>query len=169
MRKVTAVVVVPALMLTLSAAWADNVATTDEMHQDDGANRTLRQVPQSHMFDGINLTEQQRQQLRDLMQQARHDGSPISINDLERLHELIIADKFDEAAYKAQAEKISQAEVARQIEMARVRNQMYHLLTPQQQNVLEQKHQQRFEEMRRLTNMQQASPLQAASSTDSTQ
>lgn len=169
MRKVTAVVVVPALILTLSTAWADNIATTDEMHQDDGANRTLRQVPQSHMFDGINLTEQQRQQLRDLMQQARHDRSPISINDLEKLHELIIADKFDEAAYRAQAEKIAQADVARQIEMARVRNQMYHLLTPQQQDVLQQKHQQRFNEMRRLTNMQHASSLQSLSRTGSTQ
>lgn len=167
MRKVTAVVVVPALMLSLSAAWSVNATTTDEMHQDDQANRPVRQVPQSHMFDGINLTEQQRQQLRDLMQQARHDRSPISINDLEQLHELIIAEKFDEAAYQAQAEKIAQAEVARQVEMARIRNQMYHLLTPQQQAVLQQKHQQRLQELRRLTNMQVSSPLQAASSTGS--
>lgn len=168
MRKVTAVVVVPALMLSLSTAWAGNTATTDEMHQDHGTNHALRQVPQSHMFDGINLTEQQRQQMRDLMQQARHDRSLISINDLEQLHELIIADKFDDAAYEAQAEKIAQAEVARQVEMARIRNQMYHLLTPQQQNVLQQKHQQRLDELRRLTNMQLSSPLQAASSTGST-
>ena len=167
MRKVTAVVVVPALMLTLSAAWSVNATTTDEMHQDDQANRASKPVPQSHMFDGINLTEQQRQQLRDLMQQARHDRSPISINDLEQLHELIIAEKFDEAAYQAQAEKIAQAEVARQVEMARIRNQMYHLLTPQQQTVLEQRHQQRLDELRRLTNMQLSSPLQAARSTDS--
>jgi len=164
MRKVTAVVVVPALMLSLSAAWSVNATTTDEMHQDDQANRPVRQVPQSHMFDGINLTEQQRQQLRDLMQQARHDRSPISINDLEQLHELIIAEKFDEAAYQAQAEKIAQAEVARQVEMARIRN---HLLTPHQQAVLQQKHQQRLQELRRLTNMQLSSPLQAASSTGS--
>jgi len=101
------------------------------------------------------------------MQQARHDRSPISINDLEQLHELIIAEKFDEAAYQAQAEKIAQAEVARQVEMARIRNQMYHLLTPQQQAVLQQKHQQRLQELRRLTNMQLSSPLQAASSTGS--
>ena len=101
------------------------------------------------------------------MQQARHDRSPISINDLEQLHELIIADKFDQAAYEAQVEKIAQAEVGRQVEMARVRNQMYHLLTPQQQAVLEQKHQQRINELRQLTNSQQASPLQAVRNTSS--
>jgi len=167
MRRVTAVVVVPALVLTLSTAWAANVTTNDEMHHNDGANGQLRLVPQSHMFDGINLTEQQRQQLRDLMQQTRHDRSPISINDLEQLHDLIIAEKFDQAAYQAQAEKIAQAEVARQVEMAKVRNQMYHLLTPQQQAVLQQKHQQRIEEMRRLTNMQSSSPLQAVRNTSS--
>ncbi|KGT95450.1 periplasmic repressor CpxP [Erwinia typographi] len=169
MRKVTAVVVVPALILSFSAAWAAEVTTTDEMHQDNAATRSMTQIPQSHMFDGINLTEQQRQQMRDLMQQARHERSPISINDLEQLHELIIADKFDETAYKAQLNRIAQAEVARQVEMARVRNQMYHLLTPAQQDVLNQKHQQRMSEMRKLTNMQQASSLQAVSSTGSNQ
>ncbi|CCG85476.1 cell-envelope stress modulator CpxP [Erwinia piriflorinigrans] len=168
MRKVTAVVVVPALIYILFAAWFANAATTEETHQDDGANRTLRQFPQNHMFDGISLTEQQRQQMRDLMQQGRHDRSPISINDLEKLHELIIADKFDQVAYEAQAKKIAQAEVVRQVEMARVRNQMYHLLTPQQQGILNKKHQQRLDELRRLTNMQLSSPLQAASSSDRT-
>ncbi|WLS78833.1 cell-envelope stress modulator CpxP [Erwinia pyri] len=169
MRKVTAVVVVPALILSFSAAWAAEVTTTDEMHQDNAAPRSMAQIPQSHMFDGINLTEQQRQQMRDLMQQARHESSPISINDLEQLHELIIADKFDETSYKAQLNRIAQAEVARQVEMARVRNQMYHLLTPAQQDVLNEKHQQRMHEMRELTNMQQASSLQAVSSTGSNQ
>ena len=169
MRKVTAVVVVPALILSFSAACAAEVTTTDEMHHDNAATRSMAQIPQSHMFDGINLTEQQRQQMRDLMQQARHERSPISINDLEELHELIIADKFDETAYKSELERIAQAEVARQIEMARVRNQMYHLLTPAQQDVLNEKHQQRMNEMRKLTNMQQASSLQAVSSTGSNQ
>lgn len=167
MRRVTAVVVVSALVLSLSTAWAANVTTNDEMHHNDGLSSQLRLVPQSHMFDGINLTEQQRQQLRDLMQQARHDRSSISINDLEQLHELIIAEKFDQAAYQAQAEKIAQAEVARQVEMARIRNQMYHLLTPQQQAVLQQKHAQRIDKMREQMNAQQPLSLQAGRSTSS--
>lgn len=169
MRKVTAVVVVPALMFCFSAAWAANVTTTDEMHHSDAASGSMTQIPQSHMFDGINLTEEQRQQMRDLMQQTRHQRSPISINDLDQLHDLIIAEKFDEAAYKAQLERIKQAEIARQVSMARVRNQMYHLLTPAQQAVLNEKHQQRLNEMRELTNMQQSSSLQAVSSTGSNQ
>jgi len=164
MRNVTAVVAVPALILSFSAAWAADVTTTDEMHQEDAAPRSMTQVPQTHMFDGINLTEQQRQQMRDLMQQARHERSPISINDLEQLHELIIAEKFDETAYKAKLGSIAQAEVAWQVDMARVRNQMYHLLTPGQQGVLNQKHQQRMNQMRQLTDMHPSSSLHAVSS-----
>ncbi len=166
MRKVTAVVVVPALILSFSAAWAAEVTTNDERHQDDVALRSMTQIPQSHMFDGINLTEQQRQQMRDLMQQARHERSSISINDLEQLHEMIIADKFNEADYKARLNRIAQEEVTRQVGMARVRNQMYHLLTPTQQDVLKQKHQQRMSEMRKLAQLQQASSLQTVSHPD---
>ncbi|WP_147200347.1 cell-envelope stress modulator CpxP [Pantoea sp. MBD-2R] len=169
MRKVTAVVVVPALILSFSAAWAAEVTTNDEMHQDGAALRSMTQIPQSHMFDGINLTEQQRQQMRDLMQQARHERSSISINDLEQLHEMIIADKFNETDYKARLDRIAKEEVTRQVEMARVRNQMYHLLTPAQQDVLKQKHQQRMSEMRKLAQMQQAVSLQAVSSPESKQ
>ncbi|MFS2225252.1 cell-envelope stress modulator CpxP [Pantoea sp. B65] len=171
MRNLTAVVIVSAMVVSFSSAWAADVTTIDEMHQDDDGltNRSMTQNSQSHMFDGINLTEQQRQQMRDLMQQARHERSPISISDLETMHDLVIADKFNETAVKALAEKLAQAQVARQVEMARVRNQMYHLLTPGQQDVLEKQHQQRMDEMRKLTNMQQSAPLQAVSSTGSNQ
>ncbi|WNN44220.1 MULTISPECIES: cell-envelope stress modulator CpxP [Winslowiella] len=171
MRNLSAVVMALAMVVSLSSAWAADVTTIDEMHQqDDGlTNRSMAQNSQTHMFDGINLTEQQRQQMRDLMQQARHERSPISLSDLETMHDLVIAEKFNETAVKAQAEKLAQAQVARQVEMARVRNQMYHLLTPEQQDVLQKRHQQRMSELRRLTNMQQASPLQAVRSTGSNQ
>ncbi|QKJ89034.1 Periplasmic repressor CpxP [Paramixta manurensis] len=170
MRKVTAVVIASAMGISFSTAWAADATTIDEMHQSGGLTTgSMTQNPQSHMFDGINLTERQRQQMRDLMQQARHERSPVSLNDLETMHDLIVADKFDEAAVRAQAEKVAQAQVARQVEMARVRNQMYHLLTPDQQAVLQQKHQQRMNAMRELTDMQQVSSLQAVSSNGSTQ
>jgi len=168
MRRATAVVAVSALVLTFSTAWAADVTTNVEMHHNDGVNSQIGLAPQNQMFDGISLTERQRQQLRDLMQQVRHDHSPISINDLERLHELIIADKFDQAAYQAQVEKIAQAEVARQVEIARIRNQMYQLLTPSQQAALQEKYQQRLDALRSASNTQQDSTLQAARSTSNT-
>ena len=44
------------------------------------------------------------------------------------MHKLITADKFDEEAVRAQAEKMSKDQIDRQVEMAKVRNQMFNLL-----------------------------------------
>jgi len=55
---------------------------------------------------------------------------------------------------RAQADKMAQEQVARQVEMAKVRNQMFHLLTPEQQAVLNQKHQQRMDQLREVARMQ---------------
>ncbi len=45
-------------------------------------------------------------------------------------------------------------QIARQVEMAKVRNQTYRLLTPEQQAVLNEKHQQRMEQLRDVTQWQ---------------
>lgn len=107
-------------------------------------------IQDSHysMFDGVKLTEQQRQQLRDLMSLASRDTPRINISEMERLHTLVTAKTFDEAAIREQTEKMAQEQVARQVEMARVRNQMYNLLTPEQQQILEQKHLQRINDLK---------------------
>ena len=142
-----------------SQATAD--VTGDNWHPSDGLTQ---RSSQSNMFDGISLTEHQRQQLRDLMQRARHDQPPVNVNDVETMHDLVTAQKFDENAVRAQAEKMAQEQVARQVEMARVRNQMYHLLTPEQQAVLHKKHDQRMEQLRDVARMQQSSSLKLSSS-----
>ncbi|ARD63336.1 stress adaptor protein CpxP [Kosakonia radicincitans DSM 16656] len=160
MRIVTAAVMASTLALSTVSRAAD-VETGDNWHPTEGF--TQRSV-QSHMFDGINLTEHQRQQMRDLMRQARHDQPPVNVSEMETMHRLVIAEKFDENAVRAQAEKMAQEQVARQVEMARVRNQMYNLLTPEQQAVLNQKHQQRMNQLRSVAQMQQSSPVTELSS-----
>lgn len=100
------------------------------------------------MFDGVKLTEQQRQQMRDLMSLASRDTPSFNISEMERLHTLVTAKTFDEAAVREQTEKMAQEQVARQVEMARVRNQMYNLLTPEQQQILEQKDLQRLSDLK---------------------
>lgn len=105
------------------------------------------------MFDGISLTEHQRQQMRDLMQQARHEQPPVNVSEMETMHRLVTAEKFDESAVRAQAEKWRKSR-SPAVEMARVRNQMYRLLTPEQQAVLNEKHQQRMEQLRDVAQWQ---------------
>lgn len=160
MRIVTAAFMASTLVLSTVSCAAD-VETGDNWHPTEGfAQRSV----QSHMFDGIDLTEHQRQQMRDLMRQARHDQPPVNVSEMETMHRLVIAEKFDENAVRAQAEKMAQEQVARQVEMARVRNQMYNLLTPEQQAVLNQKHQQRMNQLRSVAQMQQSSPMTELSS-----
>ncbi|OON38447.1 stress adaptor protein CpxP [Izhakiella australiensis] len=166
MRTVTAVVTVLPLMVGCSVTLAANVTTSDGMLQQYRGMTTgsMTQFPRNHMFDGIQLTEPQRQRMRDLMQQTRHEQASVSVNDLETLHELITADPFNEAAYRAELEKIAQAEVERQLEFARVRHQMYRQLTPTQRAILERNHQQRMNELRELSERQQVTSLHAVSS-----
>ncbi|MGX8940968.1 Spy/CpxP family protein refolding chaperone [Symbiopectobacterium sp. Eva_TO] len=85
-------------------------------------------ISQRGLFDGVKLTEQQRQHLRDLMQQARQDAPVLHLNDIEKMHTLVTAEKFDEAAVRKQISQMMQAQVERQIEMTRVRNKMYNSL-----------------------------------------
>ncbi|NDL64806.1 cell-envelope stress modulator CpxP [Acerihabitans arboris] len=138
-------VLVIAAALATGSTMAGEKTATEGWHHDDIAGR----LSDSHysMFDGVRLTEQQRQQMRDLMSQARLAAPRLNISEMERLHTLVTAETFDEPAVRAQTEKMAQQQVIRQVEMAKVRNQMYNLLTPEQRQILNQKHQQRIAEI----------------------
>ena len=164
MRKVTAAVMASTLAVS-SLSHAAEVGSGDNCHP--GEELTQRST-QSHMFDGISLTEHQRQQMRDLMQRARHDQPPVNVSEMETMHRLVTAENFDESAVRAQAEKMAQEQVARQVEMAKVRNQMFHLLTPEQQAVLNARHQQRMDQLREVARMQRSSETTFFSSNSST-
>ena len=163
MRNVIAAVMASTLALSTYSQAAEVVTSVNWLPGDEGGQRGS----QSHMFDGISLTEQQRQQLRDLMQRARHDRLPVNVSEMETMHRLVTAEKFDESAVRAQAEKMAQEQVARQVEIARVRNQMYRLLTPEQQAVLNEKHEQRMEQLRDVAHWKQSSSLNLLSSSNS--
>jgi protein CpxP len=159
MRNVTAAVMASTLAFATLASQAADLSTSDNWQH--GEELVKRTSVQNQMFDGINLTEQQRQQMRDLMQRARHDSPPVNVREMEAMHKLVTAENFDETAVRTQAEKMAQEQVARQVEMAKVRNQMYNLLTPEQQAVLNDKHQQRMNQFRELSDLQRPSSLQA--------
>ena len=163
MRNVIAAVMASTLALSAYSQAAEVVTSVNWLPGDEGVQRSS----QSHMFDGISLTEHQRQQLRDLIQRARHDRPPVNVSEMETMHRLVTAENFDENAVRAQAEKMANEQIARQVEMAKVRNQMYRLLTPEQQAVLNEKHQQRMEQLRDVTQWQKSSSLKLLSSSNS--
>ena len=163
MRNVIAAVMASTLAFSAFSQAAVAIISDNGSSQED----TTQHSSQSHMFDGISLTEHQRQQMRDLMQQARHEQPPVNVSELETMHRLVTAENFDENAVRAQAEKMANEQIARQVEMAKVRNQMYRLLTPEQQAVLNEKHQQRMEQLRDVTQWQKSSSLKLLSSSNS--
>ena len=164
MRNVIAAVMASTLALSAYSQAAEVVTSVNWLPGDESVQRSS----QSHMFDGISLTEHQRQQMRDLMQRARHDQPPVNVSEMETMHRLVTAENFDESAVRAQAEKMAQEQVARQVEMAKVRNQMFHLLTPEQQAVLNTRHQQRMDQLREVARMQRSSETSFFSSNSST-
>ena len=163
MRKVTAAVMASTLAFSAFSQAAVAIIGDNSSSQEGATQHS----GQSHMFDGISLTEHQRQQMRDLMQRARHDQPPVNVSEMETMHRLVTAENFDENAVRAQAEKMANEQIARQVEMAKVRNQMYRLLTPEQQAVLNEKHQQRMEQLRDVTQWQKSSSLKLLSSSNS--
>lgn len=160
MRKVTAAVMASTLAFSAFSQAAVAIIGDNEPSQEG----VTQHSSQGHMFDGISLTEHQRQQMRDLMQRARQDQPPVNVSEMETMHRLVTAEKFDENAVHAQAEKMAQEQVARQVEMARVRNQMFHLLSPEQQAVLNERHQQRMDQLREVARMQRSSDMTLFSS-----
>ncbi|KHN51603.1 cell-envelope stress modulator CpxP [Pectobacterium fontis] len=127
-------------------------------HIDDSATKGA--PGQQGMFDGVRLTEQQRQQMRDLMHQSRQDKPAFNTEDVKAMHKLVTAETFNEAAVRSQITRMMGVQIERQIQMARVRNQMYNLLTPAQKDILELKHEQRMKEMQQQISMfnQMAAP-----------
>ncbi|WP_323666835.1 cell-envelope stress modulator CpxP [Pectobacterium punjabense] len=138
-------------------------------HLDDSATKGVSS--QQGMFDGVRLTEQQRQQMRDLMHQSRQDKPAFNIEDIKAMHQLVTAETFDEAAVRTQITRMMSVQIERQIQMTRVRNQMYNLLTPAQKDILELKHKQRMKEMQQQISMfnQMAAPSPGTTSDTETE
>ncbi|OTA19160.1 periplasmic protein, negative regulator of cpxR [Xenorhabdus beddingii] len=99
----------------------------------------------SYVFGGITLTEQQRQQMWDLVKrQHLHEQSLIDMQvERQKMYRLLTAKDFDEAAVRSQLEKIAKKNVEMGVEIAQIRHQMYQLLTPEQKALLEKRDEQR--------------------------
>lgn len=172
MHKVNLLIMASMLALSTSSALA---AETKSVEPADGSQQFTRaasisgsdvlkdrMMQQRGMFEGLELSAKQRQQMRDLIRQNYHDAMPkMYLDNVEAMHSLIISDSFDEAAAFKQAELIAQAQAERQVALAKVGHQFYSLLTPEQKDVFNQRHaekvvrlQQKLDEMRKYEDPQ---------------
>ncbi|CAM3839257.1 Spy/CpxP family protein refolding chaperone [Xenorhabdus thuongxuanensis] len=92
----------------------------------------------SYIFGGIALTEQQREEMWNLVKkQHQYEQPQLDMRaEHRKLNALLAAEDFDEAEVRSQLEKIAKNNVALGVEVARISNQVYQLLTPEQKELL---------------------------------
>jgi len=98
-------------------------------------------------FAGLNLTEQQRQQMRDIMKESHQKRGEGTKDERQALHSMVASDSFDEAKVKTQIDAISKAQSEHMLERAKAENKMYNLLTPEQKKQYNENYQKREQKM----------------------
>lgn len=139
MKKLTALFVASTLALGAAnlahAADATSATATDAaqpnakmMHHHKG------KMGQRHdmMFQGLNLTDAQKQQVRDIMKEGREHMKRPSQDEMREMHNLVASDSFDKAKAEAQINKMEQQHKAMMLTRLENQNKIYNILTPEQ-------------------------------------
>ncbi|QHM70837.1 ATP-independent periplasmic protein-refolding chaperone Spy [Mixta intestinalis] len=84
------------------------------------------------MYKNLNLTDAQKQQMRDIMKDARKDMKRPSLEERRANHAIIAADSFDRSKAEAQAEKMTANAKENALAMMETQNKLYNVLTPEQ-------------------------------------
>lgn len=136
MRKLTAIVMATTLSLgAANLAHAADTATTAA--QPDTTN--LKQAPyggpgmrHDMMFQNLNLTDAQKQQVREIMKAQRDKMKRPSIDDRRAMHSLVASDTFDRAKAEETAAKMAEQHKEMLLTRMETHNKIYNILTPEQ-------------------------------------
>ena len=133
MKKLTALFVASTLALgaaNLAHAADTTTAPSDSkpmmMHHKGG--------PGQHdmMFKGLNLTDAQKQQIRDIRKGERDQMKRPPLQERRAMHDIIASDSFDKAKAEAQIDKMAEQHKARMLAHLETQNKIYNILTPEQ-------------------------------------
>ena len=133
MKKITALFVASTLALGAAnlAHAADTTAAQPEskpmMH-----HKCMHGGQHEMMFIGLNLTDAQKQQIRDIMKGQRENMKRPSLDERRAMHELIASDTFDKAKAEAQIDKMEAQHKAMALSRMETQNKIYNILTPEQ-------------------------------------
>ncbi|ELA3178620.1 TPA: ATP-independent periplasmic protein-refolding chaperone Spy [Klebsiella aerogenes] len=133
MKKITALFVASTLALGAAnlAHAADTTATTQT---DSKPMMHHKGMPGHHdmMFKDLNLTDAQKQQVRDIMKSQRHNMKRPSLDERRAMHDLIASDTFDKAKASAQIDKMEAQHKEMMLSRMETQNKIYNILTPEQ-------------------------------------
>lgn len=132
MKKITALFVASTLALGAAnlAHAADTAAQPESkpmMH-----HKGMHGGQHEMMFKGLNLTDAQKQQIRDIMKGQRENMKRPSLDERRAMHELIASDTFDKAKAEAQIDKMEAQHKAMALSRMETQNKIYNILTPEQ-------------------------------------
>ena len=137
MRKLTALFVASTLALgATSMAFAADTATTTAAPAEGKMMMHHKGKPGMHhemmMFKDLNLTDAQKQQVRDIMKSQRDQMKRPSLDERRAMHDIIASDSFDKAKAEAQIDKMAEQHKARMLAHMETQNKIYNILTPEQ-------------------------------------
>jgi len=134
MRKLTALFVASTLALgATSMAFAADTTTTAA--PTEGKMMHHKGKPGMHhdmMFKDLNLTDAQKQQVRDIMKSQRDQMKRPPLEERRAMHDIIASDSFDKAKAEAQIDKMAEQHKARMLAHMETQNKIYNILTPEQ-------------------------------------
>ncbi|ENF7816696.1 ATP-independent periplasmic protein-refolding chaperone [Enterobacter soli] len=137
MRKLTALFVASTLALgaTSMAFAADTVTTTTAAPTEGKMMMHHKGKPGMHhdmMFKDLNLTDAQKQQVRDIMKSQRDQMKRPPLEERRAMHDIIASDSFDKAKAEAQIDKMAEQHKAGMLARMETQNKIYNILTPEQ-------------------------------------
>ena len=137
MRKFTALFVASTLALgATSMAFAADTATTTTAAPTEGKMMMHHKgKPGMHhdmMFKDLNLTDAQKQQVRDIMKSQRDQMKRPPLEERRAMHDIIASDSFDKAKAEAQIDKMAEQHKAGMLARMETQNKIYNILTPEQ-------------------------------------
>ncbi|MCM7587603.1 ATP-independent periplasmic protein-refolding chaperone Spy [Enterobacter chuandaensis] len=137
MRKFTALFVASTLALgATSMAFAADTATTTAAPAEGKMMMHHKGKPGMHhemmMFKDLNLTDAQKQQIRDIMKSQRDQMKRPPLEERRAMHNIIASDSFDKAKAEAQIDKMAEQHKARMLAHMETQNKIYNILTPEQ-------------------------------------
>ncbi|EAB8937813.1 ATP-independent periplasmic protein-refolding chaperone [Salmonella enterica subsp. enterica serovar Bonariensis] len=84
------------------------------------------------MFKNLNLTDAQKQQIRDIMKAQREQMKRPLLEERRAMHDIIASDTFDKAKAEAQITKMEAQRKANMLTHMETQNKIYNVLTPEQ-------------------------------------
>ncbi|MEA7937676.1 ATP-independent periplasmic protein-refolding chaperone Spy [Salmonella enterica subsp. enterica serovar Virginia] len=134
MRKLTALFV--ASTLAMGAANLAHAAETTTAAPADAKPMMQHKGkfgPHHHiMFKNLNLTDAQKQQIRDIMKAQREQMKRPPLEERRAMHDIIASDTFDKAKAEAQITKMEAQRKANMLAHMETQNKIYNVLTPEQ-------------------------------------